>query len=358
MEEYKFDRYKVNQKLYDYVLADLPEGSSPLEEAWHIYKRLCKKLTYSVDYYIEDVLDGGPYSPQKRKLSNLSYIETVDGEKNSEVVCFDFVAIYSYILFDRGLISEEDFRENLSIKYDSFYIDHTEIACRIDDVRLRIDACIGLDMDLNLAKYGNHALRGWKEGFLGNNLEGHAKFQQLMDAEAHEVEEKNARQRLYKGLKISEGSFEKLSLKERVELFFDAIKVAPDYSMAALSYVSETYSNIFSKRDLTAELRFVDSTFILEDNELKEFLFVNPKGYQNKVGCENFDTLQIYEISLKEKRIIPIKREELLRRVFMKESIVFSSNVAKKNGSEMMNVATSLSPSYITIKGSNDGKKN
>lgn len=356
MENYKFDRYKVNQKLYDYAVAEIPEYASPLEEARHIYNRLCKKLSYSIDYFIEDTLYNSPFSPTKKKMSKLSYVETVDGEENREVVCFVFTAIYAYILYERGLITEEEFRENIHIKYDDFFTDHTTLECRIDGVRLRIDASMGLDMDLCLAKFGNHQLRGWREGFLGNEREATEKFNALLEKEKASILRKQRREAIYKNLKVGEQSYDKLSFKERCDLFLDSIKEAPAYSLETLSYITEMYDNIFNGQDKLSSNRHVDSTFIFEDGEIKEYLFVNEKGYQNLEGNENFDSLEIYEISLKTKEIKRPTREELLRKTTSEKAIVISNNRAKRNGSEMMNQATSLSPNYITIQGGKNGK--
>ncbi len=49
MEKVEFDRYKVNEKLYNYAVSEVPENATPLEEARHIYTRLCKKLCYSIE---------------------------------------------------------------------------------------------------------------------------------------------------------------------------------------------------------------------------------------------------------------------------------------------------------------------
>lgn len=359
MTDYKFDSYKVNQKLYDYAVAELPENATPLEEARHIYNRLCKKLSYSLDYYTEEILNSSPFAPVKRKMSNFDYIETVDGEKNKDVVCFVFVAIYSYILWDRGLITEEDFRENFNVSenhYHCFDINHSPITCKIDGVRLRIDACMGIDMDLCIAKYGNHRLKGWREGFLGNEPETKAKLTALLQKEKDEIEAKIQRQNLYKKLKLSQDEYKKLSLSEKVDLFFEVVKDAPAYSFESLSFVAEAYKNIFSSYNPNGQTRYVDSTFIHENGEIKEFLFVNKKGYKNIEGGENFDSLQIYEISLKDKTINEITRNALLQKVLSREGTVISDNPAKRNGSMMMNYATPLSPQYITIQGGKHAK--
>ncbi len=361
MKEYTFDRYKVNQKLYDYAIYGLPKKSTSLEEARYIYNRLCKKLSYSMDYYISDVFDGSPWDPIKQKISNLNYVETVDGEINKDVVCFTFVAIYTYILRDRNLISDKDFHENFNISetnFNCFDPNHSQIECTIDGVKLRIDACMGIDMDLSTAKFGFHILKGWREGFFGNTPEAKAKLDAIIQKEKTNVEEKIQKQNLYKHLKMSKNDYKKFSLSEKVSLFLASMAEIPAYSFESLSFVAETYKNIFSSYDPHGNTRYVDSTFIYENGEIKEYLFVNDQGYKNVEGEENFDSLKIFEISMKDKSIKPITREALMRKTISKQGIVIPpSNLAKRNGSEMMNAGTSLSPNYITIKGTgNNGK--
>ena len=359
MEQHKYARYKVNQKLYDYAVADLPEDCSPLEEARHIYNRLCKKLSYSLDYYTEELMFDSPYAPIKRKMSNVNYVETVDGETNKDVVCFVFVAIYSYILWDRDLISEDDFRDNFNLsenQFDYFDLSHRPILCTIDGVRLKIDAVMGIDMDLSIAKYGYHRLNGWREGFRGNTPEAKAKLDALLQKEKEEIDAKIQRQTLYKKLKLSQDEYKKLSLPEKVDLFFEVIKDTPAYSFESLSFVAEAYKNIFSSYMSPGFTKHVDSTFFFENGEVKEYLFVNEKGYKNAEDEENFDSLKIYEISLKDKSITPTTREHLISKVMSQESKVISENTAKRFGSEMMNIASPFTPNFIPNSGGKNGK--
>lgn len=363
MKKSKFTCFSVNPKLYEYAIAELPSNSTPLQEARHIYNRLCKKLNYSVDFYVEEVLTEARNfplpTPIQNEMSKYAYVETVDGKKNKDVVCFLFSAICSYIFFDRGLISEDDFRNNLLLSetnYLSFENNHQAISCTIDGVHLRIDACMGIDMDLGLAKYGNHILKGWREDFIGNTQQAKDKFLSLLKAESDAIKEKEQQQDLYKCLKISCGDYKKISFDEKLGLFFDAIKDVPEYSFAALTYVSEIYRRIFSSYNINGNTKYIDSTFICENKEVKEYLFVNRKGYKDIEGAENFDNLEIFEISLKDKSIKKTNRMSLLHKILAKESVVFSSKTSKRFGSELMNTGKPASTSSAQITGGRSEK--
>lgn len=342
--ELKDSQYTVNKKLYDYALAEMPQNATKLEQAWHIYERLCKRLEYSLEYFIEEQLHPYEQSPKTDKYLSLDYVSTVDGEKNNEVVCFIFTAIFSYILYDQKLISEDDFLLNSHIYGGKFQNKHALLKCTIDDVPLLIDSSYGMDMDLCRTKYGSGKLNGWRFDFTTDCDIDDAitKLRKIFDKQDERISKLKEKENLYKNLKISEKIFEKLSFDERVSLFFDSIAQAPAYSFSALSYANSTYHNIFSIEESHGSPQYVDSTFIYEDNEVKEYFFVNRKGYIESIGEENFKYLEIYSISLKTKQIEKINREKLIGKTDSKKSIVLSDNEKKKNGSRMMNVGSTL----------------
>lgn len=343
MEKLKYERYKINQKLYDYAVADLPEGCSKLEEARHIYNRLCKKLEYSLEYFIDDTTNMSQNSKVKRRLSDIGYIETVDGEENKEVVCFLFSAIYTYILYDRDLISAEDMYDNVHIIKGNFDLAHYPIYCTIDGVRLVIDASNGLDMDLSISKFGYNQLRGWKCGYT-NTDEALEKFEKLLLKEKFEMMKKESLEKAYRALKAKNETLATLSLEERASLFFEGIKESPNYSFESVSYISNLYKNLFSCVDTVDGKRYADLSFGLEDGELKEFFFLNAKGYQNFIGAENFPYLKIYEISLKDKTFKEVDRQELLDKIYFKQLTILTSSGARHSASDMMKKATIAMP--------------
>lgn len=359
MSAHKYALYRVNEKLYDYALDGLPENCTPLEEARYIYNRLCKRLCYSLDYYIEELQTDSFFAPVRNKMSSIHYVETVDGEQNKDVVCFVFGAILSYILWDRNLIDEEDFADNMHYsEHQAGHFDtaHTPVTCKIDGVRLRIDGVMGIDMDLSIAKYGNHVLRGWREGLLGNDPVAEAKLSALIQREKAEIEERERRQNLYKKFKLSQGEYNRLSLQEKTNLFFECMQDIPAYSFQSLSFVAEVFKNIFSSYLGSGFTKRVDSTFILENGQIKELFFLNERGYKNMEGGENFDSLKIYEISLKDKSITPHTRESAVSKVMSENCRVITSNPAKRLGSEMMNYASPFTPNFIPSSGGKSEK--
>lgn len=347
--------YKVNKKLYDYAIAEMPKDANKLEKAWHIYERLCKTLNYSLDYFIDENSRSYELTPIAKKFLSLDYVETVDGEKNKEVVCYVFTAIYAYILYDQGLITEEDFLQNQNIVFDHFKNEHSYLNCVVDGVPLRIDSAGGIDMDLCRTKYGSGKLEGWKLNFDVNCDMGIArqKLQKLLEKQEMKLFQTQKKADFYTDLKKSQNDFKRLSFNERISLFFDSIKQTPAYSFSSLSYVNVAYRRIFSLEESRGIPQFVDSTFIYEEDEVKEYLFVNKKGYEAYAGKENFDSLEIYVISLKNKGISKISREKLLYKIDSKESSVFSNNSGKSKGSFMMNTGCTIAPEHSGNGGQN-----
>ena len=73
-------------------------------------------------------------------------------------------------------------------------------------------------------------------------------------------------------------------------------------------------------------------------------------------GKENFDSLEIYKISLRHNAIKRITKEDLLYKIGSKMSIVFSENRRKSNGSTMMNKGRYYPPKNDSSSAKNEPK--
>ena len=83
---------KVNEDLEKEVLKGLPQHFNSLEKSIYIYIKLCKILTYDDEYYAINQI--GPLAKKHKTLSNIPNISPT----NNKVVCYEFDAIYSYLL--------------------------------------------------------------------------------------------------------------------------------------------------------------------------------------------------------------------------------------------------------------------
>ena len=132
-----------------------------------------------------------------------------------------------------------------------------------------------------------------------------------------EAEDKklNNIQNKYITLKVENEIYNKISLEERIDMFKNCIYTAPDYSIVSFNYLTQMKKKLFSKLEsgkveynkYNVELLFVKDKI---ENEYKAIFFCNKKGYTNEAGKENFNTLEINLISVKNRSIKQISKDE------------------------------------------------
>ena len=290
--------FKVNPELEKSILGSMPKNYSNLKKAVYIYYQLCLKLQYSLDYYLDNskVID---------YFTDPKNIEKVDGEKNKDVVCYTFNAIFAKLLEKAGVCDSSVYK-NLHWEGDKFSPYHYHVYTNIDGLSLVIDGTEGVlnDNDLTLSKYSTHKLSGW--GFI-SVVEG-LKYKDQLNNAIDEVQEEVAKLRAleeeYLQIKVEQNSFFRLKLSDRIKMFFDAVKDAPDYSILSFNYILQLKQKLFSKEELGTYSRrkqYIDLIFArnIDSREMEAILFYNPAGYLDDFGFENFNHLQIYLISVK-----------------------------------------------------------
>ena len=302
--------FDINDKLRQTILADLPRDYSNLEKAILIYKRLCEKLQYSFDYYLEEI----KYRNYFRDASNLKY---VDGEENKDVVCFTFNAILTQLLFDAGVVDGIDL-SFYQVQTNSFPIFHEELIVYIDNITYYLDATAGVldNNDLTLSKYAGHKPYGWICGYNAPD-EDKTNLRKALEKVYSENQTLDSKIEQYIKLKQSEGNILELPLEARVKMFLELSKTA-DYSLFGFNNLLKFKHLCFDGADFgdVKDHNIVDKKIDLlfakekQTSEFKAFLFYNPEGYTDDEGYENFDKLQVYEISLKDKTTRVLTRDE------------------------------------------------
>ena len=91
------EKIKVDEKLQDYILDDIPSEFTELEKAIYIYIKMCKVLTYDEEFYA--VSQKGPLAEKHKIIENIANISL----DNNKVVCYEFDAIYAYFLNKLGI---------------------------------------------------------------------------------------------------------------------------------------------------------------------------------------------------------------------------------------------------------------
>ena len=91
------EQMKVNIELQDSILSDISPEFNDLEKAIYVYIKMCKLLTYDEEFYA--VNQKGPLSEKHKTIGNIANISLT----NNKVVCYEFDAIYSYLLNKLGI---------------------------------------------------------------------------------------------------------------------------------------------------------------------------------------------------------------------------------------------------------------
>ena len=302
-------KVKINETLKNNILSTIPEGYTNLEKALYIYKQLCSKLQYSMDYFVDERSVRNQY----KAIENLQF---VDGETNKDVVCFTFNAILGELLYEANVCQRIHFDfGNGSSNFSHF---HESVYITLDGKEYDIDATFGIldNNDLTLSKYSFHRPKGWVACEKEN--------QELLDMAIDKVygdeleHEKTVDE--YLRLKAEDESYLHLPFEERVNLFFEMTKDAPDYSILSFNYLLKLKHLLFKEEEFGKNNRIdkmIDLQFVKdkETNSLKALLFVNPKGYTDDLGYENFDSLSVYEIDMKSKTASCIDIETARKRI-------------------------------------------
>ena len=236
--------YKVNSDFEKEIFDGIPADFSKLEQAIYIYYNLCKKLDYSLDYYINE------HSNMSR-FTTADYIENVNGKDNKEVVCYTFDRILLRMLFDKGLISLKDFWDNASYIVPKGVIPplHNRIMATIDGMTYTIDGTMGIfkDCDLTLSKFADFEMRGWNIANEGGCSEPAKVLKSAQKKVVDFVDGKfNYALKQYKIEKQKEDDWTHYSIDIRAEMFLSLVDKNVDKSETnSLAYIYKIKHQLF-----------------------------------------------------------------------------------------------------------------
>ncbi len=299
------DEIIINEKLKNDILSRIPKGYSNLEKAIFIYYELCKKLQYSLDFYINKISTTQYF----KNPENLKY---VNGEDNNEVVCFTFNAIFAKLLQLANICDKNPLLQIRFTDNGTFSSNHYDLRLIIDGNAFSVDATFGvLDYnDLVLSKYSSYTLEGWEpvpgltpkvDSILTRKIARAVKKVQSDNAKLNE----NVKE--YLRAKLLDDSYQNYSLDDRVKMFMSALNFCPEYSIFSFNYLLKLKRKFFTPEELgknKQEKTNIDLVFSKTTNdEFEAYLFYNNLGYIPDVGCENFDALKIWRFSVKNRNL-------------------------------------------------------
>lgn len=310
---------KINETLQNDILSSIPADYSKLEKAIFIYRELCKKLEYSMDFFLDR-------DKTLQYFITTKNIEKVDGIHNKDVVCFTFNVIFIELLYAAKLCDTETFTGFYPFSYSEDVLDfmHKPVYVAVDGYSYLVDATFGIidNNDLTLSKYSTHKLQGWRTAdyspttLLNSAIEKVCKDDIELNKSINE----------YVKLKKDNGNYINLPLKDRVKMFLDMSVSGPEYSILSFNYMIKLKHLLFTNEELNPLYHYnvkLDIEFVkdIKTGTYKALVLFNPKGYTDEYGLENFNELSITEIDIKSRTLKPLDLESLREKIESKEYV-------------------------------------
>ena len=107
----------IDKNFENEIMRSIPNNLSQLETAIYVYILLCKKLTYDPIYFAYD-----QRGERTEFHKNPNYIHTINS-KNNRVVCYEFNAIYGYLLnklcinYENSCRKKENYSKHASLVF-------------------------------------------------------------------------------------------------------------------------------------------------------------------------------------------------------------------------------------------------
>ena len=315
---------EVNEMLWEEIWSKVPDNFNKLEKAYYIYHELCKILSYDEKAFINCL------NSSSLEKHNISHLRNVNKE-SSEVLCFEFTAIYSKFLdalnIPYNIIGNKKYNRQ----------DHSHIEFAYDDFYVIADSTKSLfEGDLVKAKNGqkDYTLSGFYLSPL-HSTSTKEKFESAL-SRVKEYIKKEDEDTNYESLISEYYTMTKkeppLLPEERLNLllsFMNNIKLKPTDSMG---YIHNLKKVLFcSSYEDNCKLTFI------KDN--------NPPEYREKnsglaaVICYNQDVVKDstfndneYFLYIPEEGSVPIEKEMLEQKFITKElNLIQNNGYTEKN---------------------------
>lgn len=287
------DELEVDSELEEFILNGLDSSFSLLEKAIYIYLKLCKVLTYDAEFFA---------ASQKGKVAlnhkNIKHIKEITLENNS-VVCYEFCAIFSYLLSKIGITS------NIILKDGVYGKKHLNIEFRVGKFIVLADSTNSLffgdlfgvklnkpinglmcfNINYNSQKEFKRALANVYDRIMQEDIENYENFLNGCTLDD-----------LLGNYKILTNNYKEIPFDERVEILFEKVKsIKWLKGMDIYSYIKLLGKNFFSTEELKNNVNFVLVANKNPKDVSKEVMPVgvlcfNPNGFSSKHYENNYYT--------------------------------------------------------------------
>lgn len=228
----------MNKELKFSILSSIPNEYSDLKKCIYVYIKLCQMFSYDEFYYVNAEM-------AKSLHSDLNHIKNID-EKNSSLICYEFVTLYQELLQELGITIENktnfamDVDDNDKAYVTEFMDGHANLLFEADGISVFADSTTSvLNGDLINSKLGNK-LNGLK--CQSADLE----VIELFNNSVNEVYDslKNHDINDYKDI-----SFD-TSFNDRLKALFNDLNKLDMQSIDLISYITNIKYKLFTKDEL------------------------------------------------------------------------------------------------------------
>ena len=292
-----YQKKLLNDIFKNEVLKNIPQDYNDLEKSIYIYIKLCQLLSYDPKYYVNKE----KFKQEHMEYQNISKI----GQEKNDVVCYEFVTIYSEMLKDMGISVasttglEMDIDEESNIVYPNFADKHSNLKYSVNDILIFADSTISvLGGDMINAK-ANNRLNGLK----------------CLSVEENKKKEfKDALEKVYNNLKIENSIFKKYgkdvkekTLVEKLKILFDDINGVDFNATDFISYITTLKHELFTEYELDWNLKI---NFVGKNDSNEQYPVAIFSVNTNDIKNVQADTIQ-YLYDAKKHELIKYDNQEL-----------------------------------------------
>lgn len=236
----------IDQNLEAAILSGMEKDYTLLEKAIYIYLKMCNILTYNDEYYASEQL--GKHLDDKHR--DINYISSINLQ-NREAVCYEFNAIYAYMLNKLGIHFEVfSFEES-----DSYGEGHENLIFRVDKYLVKADSVDTIFYgDMFNTKVGEPTTG---ISCINQNEETKAEFAYALKYVYNAIKsEEEYRQKYYQKVsdlevlqKLYGKDSPKISFNERIKMMLEYVDTSNFTGIAAYNYLLYLRKKLFTKEE-------------------------------------------------------------------------------------------------------------
>lgn len=299
------DLIHLDKEFEQVVTKDMNPSYSLLEKAIYIYYKLCELLSYDQEYYAAN--QKGEEADKHLDIERINSITLL----NNEVVCYEFIAIYSYFLKQLGI----KYTVNNAIQ-DEYGKGHSTISFKVGEYLVTADSTVSvLQNDMTSAKI-NAPLKGMR--LTNKNIATRNKFNETYKKVINEIyENKENKERFETSVLAYKAKYEQkyLSKKDKIYLLFKEIGNTKLKGVDVISVHMRIYDYIF-KNDPDVNINFISSAI----NAYKDYNYTPLTILTVKVSTDDY---VYYQIDPNNPNLVDTISEDEIRDLFLSRDYAY-----------------------------------